>query len=76
MEENSVKRVSHRRLTVCVIGSGGVGKSSITLRYINGHFPEVSFNDNCNYYYNYLLLQFYDPTIGKLETSIFSQQTT
>ena len=34
--------LSKRRLTVCVVGSGGVGKSSITLRYLNGQFPEVS----------------------------------
>ena len=41
MEDDGVRRVSKRRLTICVIGSGGVGKSSLTLRYINGHFPEV-----------------------------------
>lgn len=26
---------------MCVVGSGGVGKSSITLRYLNDRFPEV-----------------------------------
>ena len=35
------RRLAKRKLTICVIGSGGVGKSSLTLRYINGHFPEV-----------------------------------
>ena len=34
--------LSKRRLTVCVVGSGGVGKSSLTIRYLQGHFPEVS----------------------------------
>lgn len=33
--------LSKRRLTVCVVGSGGVGKSSLTVRYLQGHFPEV-----------------------------------
>lgn len=33
---------SKRRLTICVVGSGGVGKSSLTVRYLNNHFPEVS----------------------------------
>lgn len=33
--------LSKRRLTFCVVGSGGVGKSSLTVRYLNGHFPEV-----------------------------------
>lgn len=43
MEESTdgSRRQSKRKLTICVIGSGGVGKSSLTLRYINGHFPEV-----------------------------------
>ena len=40
MEEDSGD--SERRLTICVVGSGGVGKSSITMRFINGVFPEVS----------------------------------
>ncbi len=31
-----------RRLTFCVVGNGGVGKSSLTVRYLQGHFPEVS----------------------------------
>ena len=31
-----------RRLTLCVVGSGGVGKSSLTCRYLQGDFPEVS----------------------------------
>lgn len=55
MEESTdgVKRVSHRRLTICVIGSGGVGKSSLTLRYINGHFPEVN-----TLHYDSLLISF------------------
>ena len=35
-------RLSKRRLTICVVGSGGVGKSSLTVRYLNNHFPEVS----------------------------------
>ena len=30
------------RLILCVIGSGGVGKSSLTIRYLHGQFPEVS----------------------------------
>ena len=33
---------SEKRLTICVVGSGGVGKSSLTVRYLQGHFPEVS----------------------------------
>lgn len=33
--------LSKRRLTICVVGSGGVGKSSITLRYLNEQLPEV-----------------------------------
>ena len=33
---------SKRRITICVVGSGGVGKSSLTVRYLNNHFPEVS----------------------------------
>ena len=32
------------RLILCVIGSGGVGKSSLTIRYLHGQFPEVSIN--------------------------------
>ncbi len=32
---------STRRLTICVVGSGGVGKSSLVTRYLHGHFPEV-----------------------------------
>ena len=40
---NGARRgLSLRRLTICVVGMGGVGKSSLTLRYMNGHFPEVS----------------------------------
>lgn len=35
-------QTSKRRLTICVVGSGGVGKSSLTVRYLNNHFPEVS----------------------------------
>lgn len=34
-------KTSKRRLTICVVGSGGVGKSSLTVRYLNNHFPEV-----------------------------------
>ena len=34
-------RTSKRRLAVCVVGSGGVGKSSFTVRYLQNHFPEV-----------------------------------
>ncbi len=33
--------VSRSRLTLCIVGSGGVGKSSLTVRYLHGHFPEV-----------------------------------
>lgn len=33
--------ISKGRLTLCVVGSGGVGKSSLTIRYLQGHFPEV-----------------------------------
>ena len=36
------RKLCKRRLTVCVVGSGGVGKSSLTIRYLHGHFPEVS----------------------------------
>ena len=28
------------RLCVCVVGSGGVGKSSITVRFLEDRFPE------------------------------------
>ena len=34
--------VSKGRLTLCVVGSGGVGKSSLTVRYLHGNFPEVN----------------------------------
>lgn len=56
-------KLSKRRLTVCVVGSGGVGKSSITLRYINGHFPEVN-NSTYNTYkttleYLYIITLFF-----------------
>lgn len=34
-------QVSKGRLTLCVVGSGGVGKSSLTVRYLHGRFPEV-----------------------------------
>lgn len=33
--------VSKGKLTLCVVGSGGVGKSSLIIRYLHGHFPEV-----------------------------------
>ena len=36
------KSLSTRRLTICVVGSGGVGKSSLTVRFLKGIFPEVS----------------------------------
>ena len=41
-ESNSHQPVADKRLTICVIGSGAVGKSSLTVRYLQGHFPEVS----------------------------------
>ena len=34
--------LSKRPLTVCVVGSGGVGKSSLTIRFLKGVFTEVS----------------------------------
>jgi small GTP-binding protein len=34
------KLLSKRRLTICVVGSGGVGKSSLTVRFLKGIFPE------------------------------------
>ena len=34
--------LSKRRLTICVVGSGGVGKSSLTIRFLKGVFSEVS----------------------------------
>jgi GTPase SAR1 family protein len=35
--------ISKGRLTLCLVGSGGVGKSSFTIRYLHGHFPEASY---------------------------------
>ena len=67
-------QASKRRLTICVVGSGGVGKSSLTVRYLNNHFPEVCVTENTCYmgaYRNNILfppfisLQFYDPTVGE-----------
>ena len=34
--------LSKRPLTICVVGSGGVGKSSLTIRFLKGTFSEVS----------------------------------
>lgn len=34
--------LSKRPLTICVVGSGGVGKSSLTIRFLKGVFTEVS----------------------------------
>lgn len=42
IDEPRPQPTSKRKLTLCVVGSGGVGKSSITIRYLQGHFPEVS----------------------------------
>ena len=39
---SSPPAVSKSRLTLCVVGSGGVGKSSLTIKYLHGHFPEVN----------------------------------
>nr|ABD65422.1 Rap1-like [Suberites domuncula] len=36
----SIQPTSKRKLTLCVVGSGGVGKSSLTVRYLQGQFPE------------------------------------
>lgn len=41
-DEEESQLISNRRLTICVVGSGGVGKSSLVTRYLHGHFPEVS----------------------------------
>ena len=43
MSSPQSEAVSNERLTLCVIGSGGVGKSSLTIRYLHGHFPEVGY---------------------------------
>ena len=52
-EEEEKVLVSKRRLTICVVGSGGVGKSSLVTRYLHGHFPEAST------YINILGIKFY-----------------
>ena len=41
MSDRSESPLSKRRLTICIVGSGGVGKSSLTVRYLQGTFPEV-----------------------------------
>ena len=41
-DSNGHQPSAEKRLTICVVGSGGVGKSSLTVRYLQGHFPEVS----------------------------------
>ena len=73
-------RTSKRRLTVCVVGSGGVGKSSLTVRYLHNHFPEVSLRSSyiCVLaagvgawhviLFLSFFLQFYDPTVGEFDT--------
>ena len=40
-DSNSHQPTAEKRLTICVVGSGSVGKSSLTVRYLQGHFPEV-----------------------------------
>lgn len=67
------KQPSKRRLTICVVGSGGVGKSSLTVRYLNNHFPEVSEKKAIGGVARLILVflfsfQFYDPTVGELLT--------
>ena len=59
MSERSESPLSKRRLTICIVGSGGVGKSSLTVRYLQGTFPEVRLlkvlgNAHC-YDYNIIL---------------------
>lgn len=49
-ESNSHQPTAEKRLTICVVGSGGVGKSSLTVRYLQGHFPEVT-----TYRYKYII---------------------
>lgn len=42
ISSHSPPEESRSRLTLCVVGSGGVGKSSLTVKYLHGHFPEVN----------------------------------
>ncbi len=48
---SALKPSCKKKLTLCVVGSGGVGKSSLTVRYLQGHFSEVSPPCRCRLLY-------------------------
>ena len=41
MESHVGLEADDHRITLCVVGSGGVGKSCVTVRYLKDEFIEV-----------------------------------
>ena len=84
MDENGP--LSKSRLSICVVGTGGVGKSSLTLRYTSGSFPEVrkrdrksrkeGENEMFSPFVFFVFLQYYDPTIGKYHLRLINGYLT